>query len=949
VEILCKESLFFLTDMKSSLLVCHLNVRSIVAHFPQFKECVLKDQYDLVAISETWLSPSVSDAQIMLNGYSLVRRDRGGRGGGVAIYIKNSINFNLINTSNSIEQIWIASTLNHNKFVFGCVYRPQTCDVPFFLEELELSINKLSSKCDYLYCLGDCNIDILKYNAATIKFLSFLETLELNQLIESPTRIANNTETLIDVILASNTDNVVEAGVKTVHVADHELIYCKISVGRVQSDPIFRTYRSFKHFNHDLFLKDLDRIPFHFLFRMNNIDDKVNYLTSNILNLLNLHAPLITAKISKPYAPWLTENVQLLMTKRDRARARARRTEKPEHWEYYISLRNLTQTCKNNDKKAYVSTKIHNDGASSVWKTLKRMDMLPNKNIKCLPSNLNNANNINTYFISSVPSLTPNVETLNFYKNNVVPNIDERFQFTTVTVNDVQRTMLSIKSNSTGSDGLNIQTLKLCCPVILPFLTHIFNCCLSESVFPASWKLANVMPIPKVSNPKEYKDLRPISILTALVKILEKIMWRQVTEYLVQNDILPSVQSGFRAGYSSTTALLSVTDDIFCSLDSGQLSLLILLDYSKAFDTVNHGLLLEILHFIGFDHGSIQLVGSFLGGRYQRVTLLDGGVSDYLPVTKGVPQGSIMGPLLFSIYVSRLPHYIKSVSLQMYADDTQLYHCFDSSHLAQAVDVVNQDLDGIANFSRDHCLALNPSKSCAMIFGNTSAVDIASINLKLNNEIILLQSTTKNLGVIIDKNLRFKDHVTRCIQRAYGNLKLIYSQRHSLTVEVKKLLCETLVLSQFNYADVVYGPCLDAFDVYRIQKVQNSCLRLIFGIRKYDRISHTLAKIKWLNMSNRRTLHSLCLFHRILLSKKPPYLHRKISHRTDVHNVNIRFKGLLTMPLHKTAMFQRSFSYNIVSKLNSISEHIKSLKPLAFKRAIRKIIFDGQCQALERR
>lgn len=186
----------------------------------------------------------------------------------------------------------------------------------------------------------------------------------------------------------------------------------------------------------------------------------------------------------------------------------------------------------------------------------------------------------------------------------------------------------------------------------------------------------------------------------------------------------------------------------------------------------------------------------------------------------------------------------------------------------------------------------------------------------------------------MDQNLRFQEHINACLQKAYLNLKLLFQHRHVLNRNIKTMLCEALVLSHLNFCDVLYGPCITKRIANSIQKLQNSCIRLIFGIRKYDHISQAYKHSGWLLMNERRHLHLLCLFHKILINKSPPYLYEKIRFRTDIHNINIRFKGKLTIPSHNTTLYERSFSYLIAKYLNDFSENINRMSSATFKRIV---------------
>lgn len=328
-------------------------------------------------------------------------------------------------------------------------------------------------------------------------------------------------------------------------------------------------------------------------------------------------------------------------------------------------------------------------------------------------------------------------ETKLFYEINVKSSVNSHLTFVSIDEIEVLKIISGIKSNATGADGINILTLNLCIPYLLPYITHIINFCLMNSVFPTSWKKAHVIPIPKISNPQNFNDLRPISILPTLSKVLEKAIENQMLEHLNKNNIIQATQSGFRSGHSCTTALLKITDDVLEAFDKGKLTLLILLDYSKAFDTLNHNILNAVLHFIGFNESSLNLLSDYLTNRSQAVKY-ESNISNYLCLDKGVPQGSILGPLLFSIYTSNFPTAFASCSQHYYADDTQLYFSFSLEESVQAISALNYDLINLGVFSRNHCLKLNSSKTKAIIFGKKVLRENFLVNFSKGIKILMI-------------------------------------------------------------------------------------------------------------------------------------------------------------------------------------------------------------------
>lgn len=814
--------------------------------------------------------------------------------------------------------------------IVGVTYRPPNANISNFFDIFETTVSNFIPKGNIIFCLGDFNLDLLDYNSRSTSYVfNLFEGLGLKQIINQPTRITNKSASLIDYILTTGAGEelILDAGTQHVpEVSDHELIFCKIKHLTVTSKIKYKTVRDFKHLNVSQFYSDLKSLPWNIIFELDDIDSKVDFLTDNIKTLLNIHAPLRTYKITKSYAPWLTDALKAMISDREKALKKYNRTKNPADWLNYKQIRNMVTLVVRREKKAYYADKLHNKTSKDIWTIMK--PLLNRDRIKIdLPNNLSDVEVINNYFINSIPDIAPDQTEISFYKNNLKNSVQNLLDFEPVTEMDIMNIISNIKSKAVGTDEISILTIRLCIPFLLPYITHLINFCLSHSVVPTSWKKAQVIPLPKVSNPLSLNDIRLISILPALSKILEKAIEIQLQKHVHKNNIIQTTQSGFRSGHSCTTALLKITDDIFEATDKGNLTILVLLDYSKAFDTLNHQMLLSILNYIGLTESASNLLSHYLTERSQAV-VYKGHTSKFLNISKGVPQGSILGPLLFSIYTSNFPSIFVSCAQHYYADDTQLYMSFNLNESVNAITALNYDLHNIRIFSKNHCLKLNAGKTTAMLFGRKSDRDkfLQSYSqcIQIDDKVIKFQDKVKNLGLCIDTDLRFSSHVSVCLQRAYANLKIIYQNRHILDRGIKSLLCDSLVLSQMNYCDVVYDPCLSRNDINRIQKLQNCCLRLIFGIRKFEHIRHTFKENNWINMRNRRYFHSVCFFIKILQSKSPPYLYNKITFRTDVHNINIRYKHALTPPIHSTQFFKRSFSYNICKCLNELPLDLKN-------------------------
>uniref|UniRef100_A0A1Y1M3U5 Reverse transcriptase domain-containing protein n=1 Tax=Photinus pyralis TaxID=7054 RepID=A0A1Y1M3U5_PHOPY len=940
--------------MFAYLNIAHLNVRSLLAHFSEFKDMLQAASYDVLGVTETWLTDQINTDVIQIPGYNFIRIDRitTTRGGGVGMYIRTDLHFDVlpIDPNNQIlEQLWINLKLNKTNLVLGVMYRRQEFAGAEFFEAFEDSLSIAITYGSRILYMGDLNIDLLKVDhALSIQMMSLLHTFGHKQIIDVPTRIGKTCSTLIDYMVTSDDIDVLESGATCMDgISDHHLVYCKFPTICLNSySPTYYTYRDFRRFDIAAFESDLMSHDWHQMFALTNIDEKVNFLNLRILATFDKHASRKTVKITRPPAPWLTDNIKFMISLRNKALTRFRQTKKPSHWDYYKQLRNYVTHAVRSEKKAYILYACHNGGitSSTTWRKLRQMGVVASRN-KCeIPTALCDVDKLNQAFttLSGVRGVC-DTELLNFYNANRVNTFKQPFLFQIATTSDVVSAFNAIKSNSTGSDNISLHMWKLCLPRLLPYILHIINSCLLDGSFPLPWKVANVIPLPKVKVPNGYGDLRPISILPCISKVLEKIMSAQIRSYIEKEGILPEMQSGFRSGYSCNTALLHVTDSIMSAIDRNHLAVLILLDYSKAFDRLNHDLLIAVLRYIGFDAMSTRMVENYIRHRTQRVIFKDN-VSKPLSLINGVPQGSILGPLLYVIYTSQITKSLSNCAYHLYADDTQLVYTFGGYDINQANRIINVDLDRLIKTSERHGLLINMSKCYVMLFGRvkTRSDTIDSIKIKIKDKVLPVVDDVKNLGVTFDYQLRFKKHISELLRRAYCNLKLIYSNRQYLNRNIRAILCEALVLSHFNHCDTVYGPCLDVSDMKRIQRMQNSCLRLIFGVRKHDHISNKLVEVKWLNMANRRLLHAATLYHRIITTKVPPYLYSRIAFSGDAHNVNIRSKNVLRPPRYYTTIFQRSFTYNVFKLYNSLAYELKNCTVKQFNNRFKKILYLSQ-------
>lgn len=335
--------------------ICHINARSILSDFPEFKRAV-HEKYDIITVSETWLNVNILSDSISLPGYQLFRKDRKDlRGGGVAIYIKIKFRAKIINNlpASNIEQVWISFSLHHLTYAIGSVYKPPKYSAVNFVTGLEDVLGNLTPTVNYLIFAGDLNIDFLNVVSNSYNLISnVLEVFNLNQVIDQPTHITANSSTLLDVIICSSNlkcDDILAVDCPT--VTDYHLVTCTFGSKKTQDGPNFYTYRDFSNFVLNDFCADLIAANFNDIFRSSTVDNKIECFSELFLNVFNRHAIIKTVKITKPKSPWLTSNLKLMMSLRNKALQRFKKTKNLAHFNYYKDLRNLTNRTVKLEKK----------------------------------------------------------------------------------------------------------------------------------------------------------------------------------------------------------------------------------------------------------------------------------------------------------------------------------------------------------------------------------------------------------------------------------------------------------------------------------------------------------------------------------------------------------------------------------------------------------------------
>ena len=417
------------------------------------------------------------------------------------------------------------------------------------------------------------------------------------------------------------------------------------------------------------------------------------------------------------------------------------------------------------------------------------------------------------------------------------------FNFQLVTEVEVEKIIKSLPSNKApGIDKVSAKILKYSLPGTLPILTSIFNNSFAACTFPRAWKISEVTPILKSGDFDDPSNTRPISLLPILSKVCEKLAHKQFVNYLNCNSKIAKQQSGNRQFHSTETALLHFTNEILKNMEEKKVSSVVLLDMSKAFDSINHELLLSKLRKIGVSTSAHKWFKSYLIDRSQVVKIEDT-TSKALPLEFGVPQGSIHGPLLFTVYVNDLPLVPRYCQSAIYVDDDKLFLAFQPCEILKAIQLLNLDLVEIARWCCLNSLLVNPNKTKLLVMGVPQLLRrLPPLSVTFLGKEISPVPVAKDLGVFIDETLSYNEHISKTVSSCLYKLTQINWIKHLLDKKTLLLLLNAFIFSRLFYCSTVWSNTSNS-NLKKLQLVQNFAARLILGLRKFDHISEGLKSL----------------------------------------------------------------------------------------------------------
>jgi hypothetical protein len=599
----------------------------------------------------------------------------------------------------------------------------------------------------------------------------------------------------------------------------------------------------------------------------------------------------------------------------------------------------------NSKRVQHVSSKLE---SSNVKSRFKMFNELLGKPARVLPTverdDLILANKFNKFFADKVDTICNGIPTGAAIEFPVLAS-SELSQFELVSSDEICLVAKGISSSSSPSDIMPTKVFKSFLPNFITILTLLYNLSLSSGVFPDSWKTGVVCPILKKHNldSNELSSYRPITNVLFPSKILEKIVFGQLNRYLLAHDYLSKFQSAYRRFFSTETALLKVSTDILQLLDNRHNCITISLDLSAAFDTVNHGILLDILQKrLGVSGSVLHWIRCYLTGRSQSV-FINGIFSSLLSVMRGVPQGSILGPLLFCCYLIPLADMLDQLGVfyHFYADDSFFYFIIDTNH-SITMQHIHSIFHKVQLWFTGAQLKLNTDKTEIMLINPRSAMTVPAGLLKsLMGEAVTASKKVKSLGFVLDDSFTFESQVNSVCSACHFHLRRIYSVKNLLPPDALHTLCRTLVISRLDYCNSLYLE-LPAYLIQKLQRVQNSAARLIYALRRYDHITPFIRELHWLTVRSRIIFKVLCIIHKVIHHPLlvPEYILDLFQHNRRV--TRLEYLLDLDVPTHMTSYGRRSLRVagpRLWNALPSLLKHTPSHND--FRRKLKTHLFNA--------
>ena len=903
------------SNVCSTLKICHVNIRSLSRSKLLAIQEALASFYDVITVSETHLHLGVCDDIFKLKGFhDIIRRDRGANGGGIAIFVKEHIQYKRIFKYDNpdLESMWISIKTLQGNILVCCCYRPP--DKSDFWEEFSDTLNIVKSdQFGRIFILGDLNADFNTVNGRKLKQLCQLQNLK--HMISEPTRITAKTSSILDQVLTNSPFFI--KGIKVtppISTNDHCTVGITLNF-KIKKDPAYkRTIWDYKNANFDVFRRKLQETNFDNCFDSNDIDVVCTNWTNLFLQVAMESVPNKVVTIRPNDSPWYTNELRKMKRKMQKLFYKYKGSKLQNDWNNYSKARNDYKNgldnAESNYKKSLASSLSENKNSKSWWTTVK---WLLGKGGESTYPHLNDSHReiydskekakvFNNFFLSH-----SNIDDskINLPDTPCECNLDSIL----ASEDEVLDLLKCIDtSKATGPDGISPKLLHEAGASIVPSLTKLINLSLTKCKVPKDWKLANVIPLFKKGDKHNTNNYRPVSLLSCVNKILERIVFKHLYNYLRDKKLLSKDQSGFQTGDSTINQLSYMYHFLCKALDEKKEVHIVFCDISKAFDRVSHKGLIYKLKNLGIGGSLLLWFIDYLHDRHQRV-IIKGQQSEYGVIKAGVPQGSILGPLLFLIYINDIT-LVTQTKMKLFADDTSIYIDFDNAESASTI--LNNDMVAIQNWADQWLVKFSPPKTKLLTCSFKNNGNYPPV--KFNDVILQKTDSHKHLGITLSSNLSWNVHIENIIQNVAPMSDVLKKLKYDLDRYSLERCYFSFIRPKLEYGSIIWDNCSN-LDKDKLENIQLDIARVVTGARKGTSHELIYKETNWLKLSERRNLHKLKKFSKIIEGKEPEYLQEIIPKKKSL--LSLRNSDNIPLIKCRTEKFKSSFLPSSIATWNT--------------------------------
>jgi hypothetical protein len=943
------------------------NAQSLKNKTAMVNEYMAEHDLDIYLIAESWLkdhdNKEIGELQ-NCNKYKYIATPRQNRqGGGLVCLSKSQLNLvkNELPKYKTFECMEVVLNHEGKKVTLVTIYRPEPSNknqyrMEEFYEEFSCLLANYHLKSEVIV-VGDFNFHVNKqHNTKAGKFMEILDMYDLIQHIKKPTHKDGNT---LDLLITGKDTAITSHSIDEQN-SDHNNILFELQMKKKAPEVKKVVSRNTKNINLTAFKLDVKN-RFKELSCLNS-NRRTNEDLLNLTNaymstryLLDKHAPETerTVTVRKP-TPWTTKDIKSAKIAKRKAEKRWRKTRSKIDYDIYRISKN-SYNDKLNDLRAKDLAKRINDNKGNTRNMFKAINSALNRKQRLpLPPHINEktlANEFISYFDEKINKIRQKLDTdniANTTSDNDTFTGQPLVNFKSLTQTDVKRILKGMRNKHCKLDPMPFWLMKECLDEFIPIITEIINTSLKLGEMPDIFKHALIKPtLKKAGLELVMKNYRPVSNLQILSKVIESAVIEQYTDHLQTHNLLDNKQSAYKKFHSTETLLMKVHNDIMTSMGKGETVLLVLLDLSAAFDTIDHGILLSRLErTYGIKGNALKWFKSYMSDRTQSV-IVNNTESNKKSLKFGVPQGSKLGPILFNSYIAPVSMIAKKYGItdEKYADDHQLLLSFKPKPTTNQNEIkykMENCIREIRNFLHENKLCNNGEKTEFLIIGSASHLkDVTFDSIEIDNSSIKTVDKAKNLGVIFDKHMCMDKQVNKMCSNAYYNMKNVSQIRNCLNKTDTKTIVNALVTPHLDYGNgLLVGIKKHLID--KLQVAQNSAVRLIEKVGKYEHISVYRRNLHWLPIGARIDFKIIMLTWKALNNQGPRYLRELISLKSSHHNLRNGNKVLLEVPdsYGTSSFWDRSFKKTAPSLWNKLPQEVRTAKTLdQLKKGLKTFLF----------